>query len=165
MRCRVYVLAVFLFSGCNQSIKLDVSLHSSIADRCAMIDAVLHHKSRSPGEPNVYRVPLVADECVYMAASWRRKLLIKVEIEPAARNLFSANETCPTFSVYTTALKADDLPTAVVSMDLTADQPDIYLWEWYVHGIAKESLGTCGPNNGRLQRVGKIWQTSDVHPD
>ena len=156
---RLAALALLL-AGCHHTFAMGLP-RSSLSARCALVEAILGHKTRPPGEPNTYRVPLMADECVRLAASWRGKVLIKVQLIPNRDNIFASGETCPSFQVYTPSLRAADLPVGLVALDLTPDGPQAFHWEWYVHGIERPSLGTCGPNEGRVLGHDTLWTTAD----
>jgi hypothetical protein len=166
IRPRAMILAALTLAACNRPISSGRAMPKDVreADRCEFVDAILKHRAADPDDPNARRVPLVEDQCARIAATWRDKLLIEVKTMPGDRNFFSPGERCPMFWPFVGSMDAKDLPPFTMVLELTPDGPDAYHSLVWFRGLKNPSLGTCAPDDGRIERRAGVWTPIDLPP-
>jgi hypothetical protein len=149
---RALLLLAFLGVGCHR--------RPVLAERCAMVQAILAHRAALPNAPDGYRAPARDDGCARDKALWRGRLLVDARVAEGERRFFAEGDRCEGFAIYTSAMNAGDLPEGKMILEVDG-QGERYQWRWWINSIANPNAGGCVPGRGELEKTAGRWATRD----
>jgi hypothetical protein len=149
LRAMVLVVAGMTALACNR--------RDSLPSRCALVEAILAHRSRLR---DGFRPAITEDSQCASVVSWRGRPVVRAN--EGERPFFSSGEACDAFWMEAAVPKEAGPPEFAVFVELVARGPE-YRWEYWVNSREEPSRTTCAPNEGKAMRSsgGRGWRTED----